>query len=135
MLKQSIWATIAIFIVWSILDFMIHGVLLKSAYRATANLWRPEDEMIMSLLSVVTLVFSICFVTIYVYFIASKSLLTGVKFGFILGLATGFSMGFGTFSYMPIPLSLALSWFFANFVELTLAGVIVGLMIKAPDEN
>ena len=133
MLKQSILATVAIFIVWSILDFIIHSVLLKSVYHATANLWRPEDDMMMTLMSVVTLVVSTCFVSIYAYFISSKSLLSGLKFGLILGLATGFSMGFGTYSYMPIPFSLAFSWFIANLVEMTLAGIIVGLMIKEPD--
>ena len=135
MLKQTTWAIIAVFIVWSILDFLIHGVFLKSTYQETANLWRPEDEMNMPLMSIVTLVFSICFVTIYSYLIEPKSLSLGVKYGLILGIATGVSMGFGSYCYMPIPLSLAFSWFIASLVELTLAGIIVGLMVGTSDKN
>ncbi len=135
MLKQTIWAVIAVFIAWSILDFLIHGVLLKSTYQETANLWRPEDEMNMPLMSIVTLVFSICFVTIYSYLIEPKSLSLGIKYGFILGIATGVSMGFGSYCYMPIPLSLAFSWFLASLVEITLAGIVVGLMVRTSDKN
>jgi len=134
MLKQTIWAVIAVFIIWSILDFLIHGVFLKSTYQDTANLWRPEDEMNMPLMSIVTLVFTICFVTIYSYLIEPKSLSTGIKYGLILGIAMGVSMGFGSFCYMPIPLSLAFSWFIASLVEITLAGVIVGLMVRTSNK-
>ena len=135
MLKQTIWAVIAVFIAWSILDFLIHGVLLESTYQETANLWRPEDEMNMPLMSIVTLVFSICFVTIYSYLIEPKSLSLGIKYGLILGIATGVSMGFGSYCYMPIPLSLAFGWFIASLVEITLAGIIVGYMVKSLEEQ
>jgi hypothetical protein len=134
MLKQTLWAVIAVFISWSILDFLIHGVLLKSTYQETAYLWRPEDEMNMSLMSVVTLIYSICFVSIYSFLIDSKSLLSGIKFGIIFGFGSGVAMGFGSYCYMPIPLSLAFSWFMGSFVELTIAGVIVGFMVKTPRE-
>lgn len=134
MLKQTIWAVIAVFITWSILDFLIHGVLLKSTYQETANLWRPEDEMNMPLMSIVTLVFSICFVTIYSYLIEPKSLWLGIKYGLILGIATGVSVGFGSYCYMPIPLSLAVSWFLASLVEISLAGIIVGYLVKSLEE-
>ncbi|MEE9345866.1 MAG: hypothetical protein V3U88_09705 [Methylococcales bacterium] len=133
MLKKSIWAVIAVFIAWSILDFIIHGVLLKSTYQATANLWRPEDEMNMLLMSVVTLIFSICFVAIYSYLIHPKSLASGIKYGLIFGVATGVSMGFGSYCYMPISMSLAVSWFVASVVELALSGCLVGLLVKTPD--
>ncbi|MEE9425495.1 MAG: hypothetical protein V3V18_11035 [Methylococcales bacterium] len=133
MIKQTIWAVIAVFITWSILDFMIHGVLLKSTYQATANLWRPEDEMNMLLMSAVTLIFSICFVAIYSYLINPKSLVSGIKYGLILGIATGVSMGFGSYCYMPIPLSLAVNWFIASVVELALAGALIGLLVKPQD--
>lgn len=132
MLKQTIWASIAVFIVLSMLDFIIHEIFLKSSYQETANLWRPEDEINMSVASVVALVFSICFVSIYSYLIESKSLVSGIKFGVLFGLAVGVSMGFGSYCYMPIPLSLALSWFFASLVELAIAGIMVGFIVKVP---
>jgi hypothetical protein len=39
-------------------------------------------------------------------------------------------MGYGTYSVMPIPYSLALGWFWGTVVETTLAGVLLGLIVK-----
>ena len=131
MSKRTILAIIAVFIAWSILDFIIHGLILRPTYEATANLWRPMDEMKMALMYFVTLVFSICFVTIYGLMVGQKTLLSGIKFGILFGLATGITMGFGSYSYMPIPLSLAWSWFFGSWIEAITAGVIVGAIITS----
>ena len=130
MIKQSLLAVTAIFISWSILDFIIHGILLQSTYEATAELWRPMEEMKMSLMYVVTLLFAACFVTIYGLLVTQKSLASGIIFGVLFGLATGISMGFGSYSYMPIPLELAWSWFFGSLIQAIVAGVIVGVVVN-----
>ncbi len=131
MVKRTIWAVVAVFIAWSILDFILHGLLLRSTYEATANLWRPMDQMNMSLMYFVTLVFTSCFVLIYGLLVGQKSLASGIRFGALFGLATGFSMGFGSYIYMPIPLTLAWSWFFGSWIEAITAGAIVGAIMKS----
>lgn len=131
MRKRAIIAVIAVFITWSALDFLIHGVLLQSAYAATANLWRPMNEMNRPVMSLVTLVVAACFVTIYGSLAKQKSLASGIKYGALFGLATGASMGFGSYSYMPISLTLACSWFAGSFVEMIVAGALVGAIVKA----
>ena len=130
MLKKTVISIILIFIAWSLLDFVIHGMLLQPTYNATAHLWRPMDEMKMPLMYAVTLAYITCFVLIYLIFIRNKSLLTGIKFGALFGMAAGISMGFGSFSYMPIPLSLALGWFAGILIECVVAGTLVGLVLK-----
>ncbi len=131
MTKRTIWAVVAVFIAWSILDFILHGLLLRSTYEATANLWRPMDQMNMPLMYFVTLVFTVCFVLIYGLLVGQKSLASGIRFGALFGLATGISMGFGSYSYMPIPLTLAWSWFFGSWIEAITAGAIVGAIMKS----
>lgn len=135
MFKQTIWSIIAIFITWSMLDFLIHSVLLQSTYQDTAFLWRAEQDMKMALMSFVTLIFSIGFVSIYSHLVNPKSLLTGIQYGVIFGITAGISMGIGSYCYMPIPIGLAFSWFIASIVELSLAGVIVGYMVTDTDAN
>jgi hypothetical protein len=132
MIKQTLLATMVVFIVWSIIDFLVHGMLLQSTYQATAHLWRPEDQAHMLLMSAMTLIFSLCVVSIYSYFIAPKSLRSVAQYGLLLGFGIGCLTGLGTYSYMPIPMELASSWFAVNFVELALAGIIAGSMIKEP---
>ncbi len=128
--KRILLAIVAVFAAWSILDFVIHGVLLQSIYMETANLWRPMEEMNMGLMHLVTLLFTIFFVLIYGLLIANRSLQTGIVYGLLFGLATGISMGYGSYTYMPIPYSLALSWFLGALTEAIVAGAIVGAIIR-----
>ena len=44
-MKKVILAILAVFIAWSVMDFLIHGVILHASYAATASLWRPMSEM------------------------------------------------------------------------------------------
>lgn len=131
MLKRSAIAVVLIFLAWSGMDMVIHGVLLQSAYEATTSLWRPMDQMNMPLMYLTTLVFAIGIVGIYVLLVGEKSLAAGIKLGVLLGLAVGFSMGFGSYSYMPIPLNLAWGWFFGSLAEMAVAGVIIGAVVKS----
>ncbi|MGD8561580.1 MAG: hypothetical protein PVG03_03560 [Desulfarculaceae bacterium] len=131
MAKRIIWAVVAVFLAWAILDFLIHGVLLRSAYEATASMWRPMNEMNLPLMYFVTLIFSLCFVLIYGLLIGQKSVTSGIKFGALFGLAVGVSAGFGSYVFMPIPLSLAWSWLFGTWAQGVVAGVIVGVIVKS----
>jgi hypothetical protein len=130
MTKRTIWAVVAVFIAWSVLDFILHGLLLRSTYEATASLWRPMDQMNAPLMYFVTFIFTVCFVLIYGLLVGKKSLVSGIRYGALFGLASGISMGFGSYCYMPIPLTLAWSWFVGSWIEAIAAGAIVGAIIK-----
>ena len=47
---KKVYAIIAIFVGWEILDFIIHSLILGSAYAAQPQLWRPMGEMKMWLI-------------------------------------------------------------------------------------
>ena len=132
MTKRVILAVIAVFFAWAVMDFIIHGVLLAATYEATAELWRPMEEMKMPLMYFVTLVSAVAFVMIYELLISPKSVGVGLQFGITLGLAFGIGMGFGTYSVQAIPLSLAWTWFIGTLAETTVAGAIAGAIIKPP---
>lgn len=130
MLKKSIYSFIMIFISWFILDFVLHGILLHKIYMSTESLWRPDDQMNIPLIYLITMVLILCYVLIYVLLVDSKSLASGLKLGVFLGLITGIASGFGTYLHMPVPFVLAVSWFFGGLIKSTVAGLIVGMIIK-----
>lgn len=130
MLKRAIIATIAIFILWQILDFVIHEILLAGLYEETKELWRPMDEMKNWLMALVSLISSAVFVSIFAFYFKEKNLITGVKYGLIFGIGAGVTIGYGSYSFMPIPYSIAFSWFIGTLVEAVLAGLILGLIVK-----
>lgn len=130
MTKKILLTTLVVFVVWSILDYLIHGVILMSQYEATPDLWRPEEEMKMGLMWVVTLIAAFAFVEIFARFFGKKGTGEGLKYGFWFGIATGIPMGYGSYSVMPIPYSMALAWFLGSLVESMVGGFIAGAMIK-----
>ena len=130
-MKRYLLAVTVVFVAWTLLDFVMHGVILQSTYQATAALWRPLPEMKLGLIHLVALVSAVCFVGIYRQLVAPKSLLAGVKYGLLFGLGAGFSMGFGTYSTMAIPLHLAAVWCVGTIGQCLVAGVLVAAIVRA----
>lgn len=120
------------FVLWSVIDLLVHGVMLHAAYQETLHLWRPEDQVHALLMSAVTLFFGFMLVVTYGYYVVPKSLATGLGFGAALGIGVGVLVGLGSFAYMPIPLYLAIAWCLVNFVKIALAGLIARQLIKEP---
>jgi len=129
--KRTLLAILAVFLAWSIMDVIIHGMLLQSIYVATASMWRPPEEMNMRMMHVVLLICASAFVLIYASLAGNRSVGTGILYGILFGIATGISMGFGTYCVMPIPLSLAWGWALGHLAETTVAGAIVGAIVKS----
>lgn len=129
-MKKLLGSILAIFLSWSVINFIIHGVILKNAYQETAQLWRPMEEMKMGLNYFVVLVSAIVFTVIYKRLISNKNMLNAIQYGVLFGIGTGISMGYGSYSVMPITNATALTWFLGSFIEAVVAGILVGAIIK-----
>jgi hypothetical protein len=116
-MKKVILSVLAVFVAWSAMDFVIHGVILGPSYAATASLWRPMGEMKMALMYFSVFIAALAFVLIYSLFFSRKGISTGLKYGVLFGLGTGVPMGYGSYSVMPIPYSMAFTWCFGSVVE------------------
>jgi hypothetical protein len=55
---------------------------------------------------------------------------TGLKYGLLFGLGAGVSMGYGSYSVMPIPYHMAFTWFLGSVVEATVGGLILGAIVR-----
>ena len=129
-MKRTTLAVLAVFVTWSALDFVVHGLILGSTYAATPQLWRPMAEMKTGLMYVTVLITAAAFVYIYARFITDKRLNTAVLYGLIFGIGSGIGMGYGTYSVMPIPYSMAFVWFLGSVVEFTVGGLVAGVIVK-----
>ena len=131
-MKRTLLAILAVFALWSVMDFVIHGLVLASPYAATPQLWRPMGEMKMGLMHATVLIAATVFVGIYAWFIADKSVKTAVRYGLVFGIGSGVSMGYGSYSVMPLPYEIAFGWFLGSLIEAVAAGWIMGLIVKKP---
>ena len=132
---RSLLAMVAIFAAWSVMDYIIHQIILSSAYAATATMWRPIAEMKLALIHAVVAFKTFVFVYIFSRFFADKGIGAGLVYGILFGLGTGFSMGYGTFAVQPLPHDVALTWFIGTAAEGAVAGLLVGaIVIQAPGD-
>lgn len=130
MAKKLALGSLAVFVLWEVLDFVIHRVILKGAYATMSNLMRPEAEVKVGLLVFVVLVSAVVFTYVYAALVNPKSMANAVKYGLLLGIGMGIGMGYATYAVQPIPYSVALTWFLGTIVETTLAGVLLGMLVK-----
>lgn len=129
-MKKIALSTIAVFATWSVMDFIIHGMILSSSYAATASLWRPMAEMKMGVMYLAVFISAFAFVMIFSQFFSKKGMAAGLKYGLWFGLSAGVSMGYGSYSVMPIPYHMALTWFLGSLIEAAIGGLILGIIIK-----
>jgi hypothetical protein len=84
-----------------------------------------------TLMYIVSLLCAAGFVLTYHWFVSNKSTMTGLKFGLMWGIVAGLSMGYGSYSAMPITYGTALVWFLGTIVEMGFAGWFTGMVVKA----
>jgi hypothetical protein len=119
---------IAVFIVFGVLEYLIHMRILAGLYEANAdlNLWRPMDEWWdrPGWLGLSGAIFVGAFCLIFDKGYEGKGLMEGVRYGSLVAtLLTGIIIGF--YVFMPIPLTLVGCWTIAVFLESITAGVVL----------
>jgi len=119
---------ILVFIVLSILEFLLNTVFLADDFAATAHLWRPEAEMKIWLFYVVYIFISFFFTLIFTKGYEGNGVAEGLRYGLYVGLLMAIPMAYGMYASMPIPYGLALKWFLCGTVEYMLLGVLLALV-------
>jgi hypothetical protein len=127
--SRSVFAGIAIFTAWFLIDVLAHRLILEPLYASSANLWRPSAEMSTSLVITATFVLVAVFVAVYKALVRPKSIGAALCLGGLLGIALGTSSGVGTYIHSPIPLPLAWGWFVLGSVKGIVAGVVLGVLV------
>src|SRR5712692_7382359 len=126
--KQWLLASVAVFAVIGVLEFLVHGVLRFDLDREKAVGWRTETEMrqMMWVFWVGYLVFAPFFALIYVkgYEKGKPGLGQGFRYGLYMGAMLAVMNGFAWYVILPIPPVLAFYWFLATLVEFIVVGVV-----------
>ncbi len=132
--KRFALASAAVFVVFAILEGIIHGVLLADIYQQTSSIWRPENDIQrnMWLMWLGYLIFAPVFVLIYSkgYEANKGGLPQGIRFGLITGMLLSASQSLGWYVVLPIPGVLAFWWFVTGMVEAVAAGAAVGVIYR-----
>jgi len=130
-MKRFMLAFVATFIFVFLFEGLWHGVLMTPLYEATEEVWRPPAESSMAFLTLSQLLYSLLIAYIFTRNYQANGIAEGLRFGLLMGLLVG-SIQLGTYSYLPIPLSITLLWVLAEVLKGIGAGVILSLTY---DEN
>ncbi len=129
MLKRVILAIVVVYVAYTGLSMVMHGVILGKSYEGNP-VFRPMSEMMAGLSLAVNLIVVWAFVLVYARFVNPKSVAAGLGLGALWGIAAGVSMGLGSYSAEPIALNMAVVWCAGTFVQFTVAGLLTGLIVK-----
>jgi hypothetical protein len=129
-LKKLATASIAVFIALEIMDFVVHNIILMPSYLATSGIWRQDMGSRMWIMVLSALFTSILFVYIFAKGYENKGIMEGARFGLLIGLFMTIMGSFGTYSFLPIPFSLAVKWFVFGMIEYIICGIVVALVYR-----
>jgi hypothetical protein len=127
-MNKKVWlGFIAAFVTLEVLDFIIHGVILASAY-SSLTVWRTDMASKMWIVHVVTLIGAFFFALIFSKGYENKGIAEGIRYGLYIGVWMSTGMAYGTYSMIAIPYSLALEWFIFGVIEYIIAGIVLALV-------
>ena len=112
-------------------DFLIHAIWLAPAYKATAELWRPEAEMQQRFAWMLTgqLLAAVAFAVIWAMGFSGRTLGTGATFGLFMGIAQQV-WAIALFVVSPLPGDIASKWFLSGVLQAMLLGILVAAIYK-----
>ena len=121
-IKRFLAGGLAIFVIFQVCDFVIHGVILMNAYTSIASVWRPDMMSLMWIMYLGSFVFSYLMMFVFIKGYEDRGILEGVRFGILIGLMTNGIGAFYQYVLFPLPFSMIIQWFGYGLVEFILAG-------------
>ena len=116
MTKGMVFGGVAAFVFVFLLEFLVHGILMKGQYEATMNVWRPPAESNMAVMLLSQFLFAMAVAFFYPIVGPDRECKKAAPFGFGLGLVMAMPQ-IASYSYLPIPISISLAWAVASFVK------------------
>ena len=129
--KRGFVAFLAAFVFLFLFGYLWHGILMKSAYMATASHWRTEASFHSHfwILILGHAVIAFAFTGLYVSKVGVNCPGTGFGYGLVLGIL---SCGVELIRYAAEPLShqVFLMWIAGDLISFSLMGALVGAIYK-----
>jgi hypothetical protein len=131
--NKTFWiGFIAVYIVWQIIGFLVHGMMLADTY---ANMWqvfRPQAEMdgLMWMMFLSSALYLLLFCYIFTKGYEGKGVGEGVRYGLLMGLFMAIPMSIDPYVVYPLTPNLVGAWFVALVVSFVVAGAVFASIYK-----
>ncbi len=129
-IKRFVWASIAVFLAFEVLDTIVHMGILGKTYQTLSDVFRADMMSKLWIIHIGSLLMAFLFMYIFVRGCENKGLMEGVRYGIIIGLFSAFPYGFYSYAMYPLPFSLCLQWFVYAMIEFILCGILAAYIYK-----
>lgn len=133
--KKFLLAWLAVFIVWFIGSFVVHGVLLHDDYMQLPSLFRPEADasQYFPLMILAHVILAGSFVWIYAQGVQDKPWMPqGVRFGIAVALLTIVPTYMIYFVVQPMPGMVVVKQMIFDGILLVILGLVVAAIYRRP---
>lgn len=127
MTKKFWMAFIAVFVTGVILNMIIYGLALGSAF-SSLPAWRPDMKSLQWIYIVITLVGSFFFTLIFSKGYEGKGIAEGIRYGLYTGIWLSIGMAYGTYGMVEVPYALTLEWFVLGVLSYIVMGIVASLV-------
>ena len=127
MTKKFWMAFIAVFVTGVILNMIIYGVALGSAFRSLP-VWRADMKSLQWIYMVISLVGSFFFTLIFSKGYEGKGIAEGMRYGLYTGIWLSIGMAYGTYGMVAVPYGLTLEWFVLGVLSYIVMGIVASLV-------
>ena len=128
-MNKKFWtAFVVVFVAMEIMMFLIHGVILSSAYQATQSLWRPDMMSLMWIYHILAIIGAFFLTFVFSKGYEGKGIAEGVRYGLYIGIWMASGMAYGSYAMINMPYSLALQWFIYGVIEYVIYGILLAVV-------
>ncbi len=129
-IRKFVLASIVIFIVAILWNYVLHSIILAVESEAVKNLFRTDmkDKLWLSLF--MALIIIMIFVYGYTRISTKGTVLEGALYGFVFGITAGLLVDVNQYILYPLPESLVIKWFLFGVLEFTIYGVLVSRLYR-----
>ena len=134
-MNKTFWiGFIVVFVVWQIIAFLVHGMMLGDTYRALWGVFRPEGEVnsMMWMMYLSSALYLLLFCYIFTKGYEGRGIGEGLRFGLLMGLFMCIPMAIDQYVIYPLPPNLAVIWLVSGVVSFMIAGAVFAAIYK-PD--
>ena len=129
-IKKFLIASLVVFVTLQILDYVIHSLILMSAYESLQAVFRPDMMDKMWIFYLTGIIFSLLFVYIFSKGYEGKGVAEGARYGVLIGLVMSLVGSYNQYVTYPLPYGLVFKWFIFGTMEMIIAGIVLSLFYK-----
>jgi len=127
-MNKKVWVgAVLVFVLFGLLDYLVHNTLMSSTYQplAESGVFRGADDNKVYIFFINRAIQAFIFALVFSKGYEAKGMAEGVRYGLYMGVFLALGFAYGTYAMFPLPYELAMKWFVYEVVQWILAGVLI----------